>query len=228
MAPSTATMAASTYIELDHDLVPGKLADIGRNIDLPGRQNFCLPSEKEPQANSKESEADSDWTSEDSDLDFEDFKDSKDSKNSKDTKDTKEGRRRFMQESTYLLNKYEVRELDIKDLLIMKGVNKEDGRDGNDAKQKKVEEEEKADEEAVIGSSGKVLFDHDFGLFSAILACYNNHWVVRTSPDHWWNVIVRNVAQTVDDNGDKEEVRDWRTGGCWWRRQGGWRGCSSL
>ena len=42
-----------------------------------------------------------------------------------------------------------------------------------------------------MGSDGEVFFDHDFGFFGAILACYNNHWVLKTSPDDWWNVIVR-------------------------------------
>merc|ERR1711962_203082 len=51
-------------------------------------------------------------------------------------------------------------------------------------------------------------YDHDWGFFSAILACYNNHWVLRTSPDDWWNVIVRNVAQAIDTNGEKNKVRD--------------------
>merc|ERR1711962_611638 len=70
--------------------------------------------------------------------------------------------------------------------------------------------EEAADEkemEAVVGTTEEVYFDHDFGFFSAVLACYNNHWVLKTSPDDWWNVIVRNVAQAVDDNGEKENVR---------------------
>ena len=49
----------------------------------------------------------------------------------------------------------------------------------------------KKEEEFVIGSDGEVFFDHDFGFFGAILACYNNHWVLKTSPDDWWNVIVR-------------------------------------
>ena len=51
-------------------------------------------------------------------------------------------------------------------------------------------------------------FDCDLGFFSAILACYNNHWVLRTSPDDWWNCIVRNVAQIIDENGEKNRVRD--------------------
>ena len=49
----------------------------------------------------------------------------------------------------------------------------------------------KKEEEFVLGSDGEVFFDHDFGFFGAILACYNNHWVLKTSPDDWWNVIVR-------------------------------------
>jgi hypothetical protein len=32
--------------------------------------------------------------------------------------------------------------------------------------------------------------------------------VLKTSPDDWWNVIVRNVAQAVNDNGENETVRD--------------------
>ena len=61
----------------------------------------------------------------------------------------------------------------------------------------------------VAGTKIKDLyFDHDFGFFSAILACYNNHWVLKTSPDDWWNCIVRNVAQHIDEHGDKNKVRD--------------------
>ena len=53
------------------------------------------------------------------------------------------------------------------------------------------EKQVKKEEEVVIGSDGEVFFDHDFGFFGAVLACYNNHWVLKTSPDDWWNVIVR-------------------------------------
>ena len=63
--------------------------------------------------------------------------------------------------------------------------------------------------EAVAGAeSGDIYYDHDMGFFSTILACYNNHWVLRTSADDWWNVIVRNVAQAIDDNGEKNKVRN--------------------
>ena len=66
---------------------------------------------------------------------------------------------------------------------------------------------EEKDLKAVVGTKEEVYFDHDFGFFSAVLACYNNHWVLKTSPNDWWNVIVRDVAQAVDDNGEKENVR---------------------
>ena len=54
------------------------------------------------------------------------------------------------------------------------------------------------DFQAVAGTiSEDFYFDNDWGFFSAVLACYNNHWTLRTSPDDWWNVIVRNVAQAM-------------------------------
>jgi len=62
--------------------------------------------------------------------------------------------------------------------------------------------------EPVIGPSEKVFYDEDFGFFSAIIACYNNHWVLRTSPDDWWSVIAKTVAQAIDDNGNKDKVRE--------------------
>merc|ERR1712203_299751 len=41
------------------------------------------------------------------------------------------------------------------------------------------EKKVKKEEEFVLGSEGEVFFDHDFGFFGAILACYNNHWVLK-------------------------------------------------
>ena len=74
---------------------------------------------------------------------------------------------------------------------------------------KNSDSKKNSETEIVAGTEVQNLyFDHDMGFFSAILACYNNHWILRTSPDDWWNVIVRNVAQTIDENGDKNKVRD--------------------
>jgi len=123
------------YVELDHALVPGKIKDINKNTDLPGRVKPARNGPFEP--------------------------------------------------DRQLLNKYEVKKKSMMDILASKD----------------------SDFEAVVGTTEEVYYDHDFGFFSAILACYNNHWVLKTSPDDWWNVIVRNVAQAVDDNGEKEEVR---------------------
>lgn len=123
------------YVELDHALVPGKIEDINKNTDLPGRVKPARNGPFEP--------------------------------------------------DRQLLNKYEVKKKSMMDILASKD----------------------SDFEAVVGTTEEVYYDHDFGFFSAILACYNNHWVLKTSPDDWWNVIVRNVAQAVDDNGEKEEVR---------------------
>ena len=61
--------------------------------------------------------------------------------------------------------------------------------------------------EAVLGPTDEIYYDEDFGFFSAILACYNNHWVLRTSPDDWWSVIARIIAQAIDKNAEKEAVR---------------------
>jgi hypothetical protein len=63
--------------------------------------------------------------------------------------------------------------------------------------------------EAVQGTlDDSFYFDKDWGFFSTILACYNNHWILRTSPDDWWNVIVKTVANAVDTNGNKKPVRN--------------------
>jgi uncharacterized alkaline shock family protein YloU len=47
----------------------------------------------------------------------------------------------------------------------------------------------------------------DFGFFSAIYECYNNHWALRTIPDDWWYTIIRTIAMAIDKNSKKEIVR---------------------
>jgi hypothetical protein len=123
------------------------------------------------------------------------------------------------------VNKYRVKKGNIQDVFLAFEVNKLDKKPKAEVEEGKymkmgADSAFKANEcklgnhkidvkncEPVIGPSEEVFHDEDLGFFSAILACYNNHWVLRTSPDDWWNVIVRNVAQAVDDNGDKERVR---------------------
>ena len=62
--------------------------------------------------------------------------------------------------------------------------------------------------EWVIGTDEEVWCDVDWGFFTAILACYNNHWTLRTTPDDWWNVVVQNVSQVVNEKADLPNVRD--------------------
>ena len=151
------------YIELDHGLVAGKVEDINVKTVLEGR---------------KEEREDGSFGA-----------------------------------TKYLLNKYNISKQPVKDVLLKKGSPTEEtlppgesftheslqklrrnlktDSEAPDTSKDDREKQVKKEEEFVIGSDGEVFFDHDFGFFGAILACYNNHWVLKTSPDDWWNVIVR-------------------------------------
>ena len=61
---------------------------------------------------------------------------------------------------------------------------------GSEGEKEDREKQVKEEEEVGKGSEVEVFFDHDFGFFGAVLACYNNHLVLKNSPDDWWNVIV--------------------------------------
>lgn len=62
--------------------------------------------------------------------------------------------------------------------------------------------------EPVLGAADhEVNYDQDWGLMSAIVACYNNHWVLITSPEHWWSVVNLRIAAAIDAHGDCDEVR---------------------
>ena len=156
------------YIELDHNLVAGKVENINEKTVLEGREEVKGVGWFEP--------------------------------------------------DRYLLNKYNISKQSVKDVLLKKGSSTEETlppglfREETEETEKTLlkrifrklrrnpdtdtskddgEKQEKKEEEVVIGSDGEVFFDHDFGFFGAVLACYNNHWVLKTSPDDWWNVIVR-------------------------------------
>ena len=132
-----------------------------------------------------------------------------------------EGRKR-RKPHRFLVNKYDVKKDGIQNVIQVferrknemkeddakKRVKYEERRGEKNAKMEEKENESDTKEyEPVIGPNEEVFYDHDWGIFSSVLACYNNHWVLKTSPDDWWNVIVRNVAQMIDDNGDKPNVR---------------------
>ena len=125
----------------------------------------------------------------------------------------------------YLLNKYQVKQGNIQDIFIQfeqeKLVKKEELKKkeekyrflDSEPEKKRFKQSKDAlkfdvnDCEPIVGPSEEVYFDEDLGFFSTILACYNNHWTLKTSPDDWWNVIVRVVAQAIEENGDEEPVR---------------------
>ena len=166
------------YIKLDHDLIPGKISGINE------RQN--LPTGKEPQprgfgrtTNMNEKRYK---------IHRGDFVQAIKSHNSQ----------RIAEKKEYIA---ELKDRE-KWQRVAKGTSKMD-------EDQLAETKILSEFEAVAGTeSGDIYYDHDMGFFSTILACYNNHWVLRTSADDWWNVIVRNVAQAIDDNGEKNKVRN--------------------
>ena len=63
------------------------------------------------------------------------------------------------------------------------------------------------DRVATLGSECMIYCDADNGMFSAVLAAYNNHWKLRTAPDDWWFCVIKRVALCIDNNAGKESVR---------------------
>merc|ERR1712244_53423 len=59
----------------------------------------------------------------------------------------------------------------------------------------------------VLGSQGMVSGDHDKGLFSTVLAAYNNHWVLKTIPEDWWTAISQIIATRIDKHAEDPAVR---------------------
>jgi hypothetical protein len=66
-----------------------------------------------------------------------------------------------------------------------------------------------ADRTATLGSEEFLHLYHgaDCGLFSSVVAAYNKHWKLRTSPEDWWYVVARRVAIAIDQNSKREAVR---------------------
>merc|ERR1719427_420995 len=60
---------------------------------------------------------------------------------------------------------------------------------------------------ATLGAKGEACFDQDKGFFSTVLQAYNNHWVLKTSPEDWWFCITHKVAKAIDKHAKKPEVR---------------------
>eukprot|EP00092_Neocalanus_flemingeri_P054464 GFUD01064139.1.p1 GENE.GFUD01064139.1~~GFUD01064139.1.p1 ORF type:complete len:365 (+),score=90.31 GFUD01064139.1:146-1240(+) len=60
---------------------------------------------------------------------------------------------------------------------------------------------------ATLGAKGNVCFEQDKGFYSTVLKAYNNHWVLKTSPEDWWFCITQKIAMAIDKNAKKTEVR---------------------
>ena len=172
------------YIELDHDLVPGKISRINESQNLPtGKEpqmSDCGETSKMNEKRYKVHQGDS----------VQAIK----SHNSQ----------RIAENQEYIA------ELKEREQWYVDGFQWKRKPDSVEKSKPKIAEKKSLSEfEAVAGTeSGEMYYDHDMGFFSTILACYNNHWVLRTCADDWWNIIVRNVAQAIDDNGEKNKVRN--------------------
>lgn len=59
-----------------------------------------------------------------------------------------------------------------------------------------------------LGSDGQVSTGEDKGLFSTILAAYNNHWVLKTRPEDWWTTISQIIATSIDKKANDKAVRE--------------------
>ena len=60
--------------------------------------------------------------------------------------------------------------------------------------------------ESVIGSNQLIYPACNFngGFLDTILTCYHNRWVLKTTPEDWWNIIAYTIATAIDDK--KSEV----------------------
>ena len=61
-----------------------------------------------------------------------------------------------------------------------------------------------------VGSKNDLFYyqDYDKGFFNTVLSAYAHHWGLTTTPEDWWYTIVRKVAMAIDNNAEKETVRD--------------------
>ena len=65
----------------------------------------------------------------------------------------------------------------------------------------------KVPHESVIGSEQLVYSTIDWGFLNTILVCYNNHWILKTTPEDWWSIIVGTVATAVDQKSELPSIR---------------------
>jgi len=58
-----------------------------------------------------------------------------------------------------------------------------------------------------LGSREYVSSNGNYGFFSAVMECYNNHWVLDMRPDDWFYTFVQKIALAIDKQAKTEEVR---------------------
>jgi len=64
------------------------------------------------------------------------------------------------------------------------------------------------DKTFVLGSKEPVNYNTgDIGFFDTLLTAYNNHWVLKTTPEDWWLTISQKIAMTIDREANHPNVR---------------------
>ncbi|CAL4069488.1 unnamed protein product [Meganyctiphanes norvegica] len=114
-----------------------------------------------------------------------------------------------------LTKKYPIHKKNIQDVILnidkqndINSINNDQHLRGQTGAWKNESEIRKSKLKSVLGTDGEVHYDADWGLMSAVLACYNNHWVLRTGPEDWWTVVIRRIVQAMDEHGNEDKVRN--------------------
>ena len=61
---------------------------------------------------------------------------------------------------------------------------------------------------SALGSEEEIYSIADCGMFAAIFTAYSRHYKLRTSPDDWWFCVIKRVACAIDENSQKNSVRN--------------------
>lgn len=71
------------------------------------------------------------------------------------------------------------------------------------------EPKESADFTPAIGTRETIYAtDKDTGLFGTVFDAWSNHWDLKTSPEDWWMPVITKVATAINDNADRQGVRN--------------------
>ena len=47
----------------------------------------------------------------------------------------------------------------------------------------------------------------NWGFLNTILTCYNNQWVLKTTPEDWWDIILYTVAKAIEQKSEVSSIR---------------------